>query len=47
MWTRTSYEHFCTLGGLGGHVGQQGRLMTHNVYLGKYYHHTEYFIFEP
>lgn len=46
MWTRITYDYFCALGGLGGHVGQQGRLMTRNVYLGKHYHHTTYWIKE-
>jgi len=45
MLTQTTYEHFCSLGGLGGYCGQQGRLMTKNVYNGRQYMYTTYWIF--
>lgn len=37
MWVPISYLGFCALGAL-----TNPRLMSRAVYVGKYYHHTEY-----
>lgn len=44
MWERITYAYWCTLGGLGGPVGQQGRLWSRPVYVGRHYHHTTYWM---